>query len=49
MFTFSIVSLLIGVLIGWNFPQPPWAVWVQAKIVALYNKAKDSIKARFAQ
>ena len=24
---------LVGAFIGWNFPQPFWAVWVQAKVV----------------
>jgi len=34
---------LVGAFIAWNLPQPPWAVWIQAKIVELYNKAKAKI------
>ena len=34
---------LVGAFIGWNLPQPPWAVWLQAKIVELYNKAKNKV------
>ena len=28
-----IIAGLVGAFIGWNLPQPPWAVWLQAKIV----------------
>ena len=35
--------------VGWNFPQPAWAAWVQAKISALFSNIKTSIKARFAK
>ncbi|MGI9571095.1 MAG: hypothetical protein ACR2PH_15480 [Desulfobulbia bacterium] len=39
------VLVLIGAFIGWNFPQPPWAVWLQGKAVELFGK----IKARFTK
>ena len=25
--------ILVGTFVGWNFPQPPWAVYIQEKIV----------------
>ena len=40
----------VGMLfVGWNFPQPSWAAWVQAKIVAFFGNIKARIKARFAK
>jgi len=34
---------LVGAFIGWNLPQPVWAVWIQAKIMGLIGKAKNTI------
>lgn len=34
----TMVLLFLGALICWNFPQPPWAVFVQNKIVLGYRK-----------
>jgi hypothetical protein len=28
----------VGAVIGWNFPQPPWAVAIQEKIKAALTK-----------
>jgi hypothetical protein len=30
--------IAVGAFIGWNFPQPFWAVWVQEKIKDWLNK-----------
>lgn len=31
----TILTLLIGMFIGWNLPQPDWAKAIQDKIVSL--------------
>lgn len=31
--------VLIGAFIGWNFPQPWWAKYIQAKVVAKFTKS----------
>ncbi len=28
----------VGAFVGWNFPQPFWAKWVQEKVVDMWNK-----------
>ena len=33
----------VGTAVGWNFPQPPWAAWAQAKLVAGYQWAKAKL------
>ena len=37
-----LIYILIGVLIGWNLPQPSWAKYIQDKLVAkvkgLFNR-----------
>ena len=33
----TIITLLIGMFIGWNLPQPDWAHAVQDKILGLLN------------
>ncbi|WP_274607590.1 hypothetical protein [Thiococcus pfennigii] len=30
----ALIILAIGIIIGWNWPQPPWARDAQAKTVA---------------
>ncbi len=30
--------ILVGAFIGWNFPQPWWARYIQEKIVAKLQK-----------
>lgn len=32
-----VIAGLIGVFVGWNFPQPPWAVGMQTWLVAKWN------------
>ena len=33
----TIITLLIGMFIGWNLPQPDWAHAVQDKVMELLN------------
>ena len=35
--------IAVGTAVGWNLPQPPWAKWGQAKLVAGWNWAKAKI------
>lgn len=30
--------ILLGAFIGWNFPQPFWALWIQEKFKSWINK-----------
>ncbi|AGA90055.1 hypothetical protein Thimo_1258 [Thioflavicoccus mobilis 8321] len=30
----ALIILVIGIIIGWNWPQPPWARDAQNKVVA---------------
>ena len=38
------IAALIGAFIGWNIPQPAWAVKFQAWVVEKFNE----LKARFS-
>jgi len=29
--------IAVGAFIGWNFPQPFWAKWVQEKVTGFFN------------
>ena len=31
----------VGVFVGWNLPQPAWAVWVQDRVVGFFKKFVD--------
>ena len=47
MFEFITEGFLWGVLwlsVGWNFPQPPWAKWAQAKVISGYEWAKAQFR-----
>lgn len=33
----TILTLLVGLFIGWNFPQPAFAKALQARIVAWFH------------
>ena len=35
----TILSLLIGMFIGWNLPQPDWAKAIQDKLLSLLQSA----------
>ena len=34
----TILFILLGMFIGWNFPQPTWAKYVQRKMVDFLRK-----------
>ena len=34
----SLVYVLIGAFIGWNFPQPEWSKKLQAKVMSIFKK-----------
>jgi len=34
----SLLYVFIGAMLGWQFPQPAWAKFVQAQIVAAFTK-----------
>jgi hypothetical protein len=34
----TIVWVLVGLFVGWNFPQPDYAKAIQAKIVGIFKK-----------
>jgi hypothetical protein len=38
--TETLILILIGAFIGWNFPQPIWAKWIQAKATTVFGKFK---------
>ena len=33
----TLITLLIGMFIGWNLPQPEWARAIQNKVMQLLN------------
>ncbi|MDX2457030.1 MAG: hypothetical protein QNL87_05945 [Gammaproteobacteria bacterium] len=35
----TIITLLIGMFIGWNLPQPDWARAIQDKVMHFVNSA----------
>lgn len=41
----TLLLIAIGAFIGWNFPQPFWAVWVQNKITTMWNNFKTNTSA----
>jgi hypothetical protein len=34
---YTLFVLIIGIFIGWNLPQPPWAKEFQNRVVALFR------------
>lgn len=32
--------IAVGAFVGWNFPQPFWAKWFQAKVSEMFNSVK---------
>jgi hypothetical protein len=34
----TIIWVLVGLFVGWNFPQPDYAKAIQAKIVGIFKK-----------
>jgi len=38
LMTDIIFWVLVGAFIGWNFPQPFWAVWIETKVKELFKR-----------
>ena len=36
----SVLLLLVGAFVRWHFPEPSWAKFVKAKVMALIEKNK---------
>jgi hypothetical protein len=34
----TLLYLLLGAFVGWNFPQPQFAKNIQAKVLAMFKK-----------
>lgn len=34
----TLLLIAIGAFIGWNFPQPTYAKWIQDWVVGMWNK-----------
>jgi len=34
----TLLYLLLGAFVGWNFPQPQFAKNIQAKVLSMFNK-----------
>lgn len=34
----TLLYLLLGAFVGWNFPQPEFAKNIQAKVLAIFNR-----------
>lgn len=34
----------VGVVVGWQFPQPAWAVWAQVQLINGYKWAKAQLR-----
>lgn len=32
-----LLILALGVFLGWQFPQPPWAIWLQEKVFSWFK------------
>jgi hypothetical protein len=37
----TLLLLAVGILIGWNIPQPDWAREAQEKVMALFRNKSD--------
>jgi hypothetical protein len=43
---YTLIILIIGIFIGWNLPQPPWARDVQARVVSSIKALLDKSRRR---
>ena len=39
---YTVLVLVIGIFIGWNLPQPPWAKDLQDRVVGLLRSGSGS-------
>ncbi len=42
----SLTTLVIGIFIGWNLPQPPWAKELQDTLAGIARSTTKSIARR---
>jgi hypothetical protein len=42
----SVIVLVIGIFIGWNVPQPPWAKALQDNVVELARALVRKVSGR---
>ena len=42
----SLTTLVIGIFIGWNLPQPPWAKELQDTLVGVFRSATKDVARR---
>jgi hypothetical protein len=35
---YLLIGIVIGIVIGWNLPQPDWARQAQERVVSAFNK-----------
>ena len=42
----SLTTLAIGIFIGWNLPQPPWAKEVQDALVGIFRSTTKNLARR---
>jgi hypothetical protein len=42
----SLTTLVIGIFIGWNLPQPPWAREVQDTAAKIFRSTIKSVARR---
>ncbi|AHF02675.1 hypothetical protein MARPU_01530 [Marichromatium purpuratum 984] len=38
---YALLLLAVGIVIGWNWPQPPWARDFQARVVGTVRSLTD--------
>lgn len=43
MFT-ALILISIGIVIGWNVPQPPWARDLQARVMTMVRNAMANVQ-----
>jgi hypothetical protein len=43
---YTVIVLVIGIFIGWNLPQPPWAKAFQDRILELVRALGEKVSPR---
>jgi hypothetical protein len=37
----TLLWLAVGAFVGWNFPQPFWATYIQSRVKAFFSKSVE--------